>query len=174
VHVEVAETGLRGNDSRLYASGAPGIGATIEEALALSAKSACAAAAKNVHPREQGFRNYHIPSELLVTSQVSSKKSDSGDKVTTGSQQQQQERCPADAMQMPRGGSWQADETSFYTHNPEDVFTANPYDTVREDEYQQLHEQMYNEYGVVDQPHPAAEQRYVKLFTSVYAEGAFY
>ena len=68
---------------------------------------------------------------------------------------------------MPRGG-WQANETMFYSHNPEDIFATNPYDHVRENEYQQLHQQMYNEHGMIAQSQPStAEQRYVLLFNSM-------
>lgn len=154
VHLEVAETGLRGSDCRLYASGAPGIGATIEEALALSAQASSAAAMSDASQARYG--SYRIPTELLPMSadrpdKIPNEPSNSTmlDGATSRSQ-----------IQMPRGG-WQADEAFHYSHNPEDVFTSNPYDSVRENEYQQLHEQMHSEYGMMDQPTNALEQRYV-------------
>jgi phosphatidylinositol 4-kinase A len=156
VHVEVAETGLRGNDPRLYASGAPGLGATINEALAMSAS---AAGPKGSTSQEQVFAPYHIPSELLETS--FSRKTKKANNLTTA-----QEDFRIDArMQMPRGG-WQANETAFYASNPDDVFVSNPYDTVRETEYQELHEQMYSEHGLMVQHSDISEQRYVSFIVA--------
>jgi len=157
VHLEVAETGLRGSDSRLYASGARGIGATIEEALSLSAKSAPEAASADANAPIQLKRNYHIPNELLSTPPwkiwYNSNNSTPLWPITSEAR-----------MEMPRGG-WQAEE-AFYSHNPEDVFSSNLYDTVRENEFQQLHEQMHSEYGMMDQPQTHLDQRYVmfKIF----------
>jgi hypothetical protein len=154
VHLEVAETGLRGNDSRLYASGASRIGATIEEALGLSAKASAAAASVDATHGGSGYGNYHIPSELLASSPpILRRKSSDADAILTG-----ESSSPSGQADMPRGG-WQADEAAFYSHNLDDVFASNPYDVVREDEYQQLHEQMYQEYGTVDQPQIAPENR---------------
>eukprot|EP00535_Pseudo-nitzschia_heimii_P010573 CAMPEP_0197175596 /NCGR_PEP_ID=MMETSP1423-20130617/1769_1 /TAXON_ID=476441 /ORGANISM="Pseudo-nitzschia heimii, Strain UNC1101" /LENGTH=960 /DNA_ID=CAMNT_0042624785 /DNA_START=136 /DNA_END=3015 /DNA_ORIENTATION=+ len=135
VRVEVADTNLRGNDSRLYASGAPGLGATIEEAMGMKAQMT---GEKN---QEDGYKNYHIPPELLAPI---SRKSNISQSVTI-------EKDLLDDMkpkQMPRGG-WQANETVFYSHSPEDVYVTSPYDAVRENEFKQLHHQMYNENGVI-------------------------
>lgn len=145
VHLEVAETGLRGSDSRLYASGAPGMGATIEEALGLNAQASSAVAASDAN---RG--NYHIPSELLPSPSDRPQWNTKRPTNTTLIK----EPLPENKMSLPRGG-WQADE-AFY--NPEDIFASNPYDSVRENEYQQLHEQMHSEYGMMEQP---LEQRYV-------------
>lgn len=60
IHVEVADTSLTGNDSRLYASGAPGLGTTVEEALSMSSP--------NVDTNDVPLK---IPNELL---QSNSKK----------------------------------------------------------------------------------------------------
>jgi hypothetical protein len=157
VRVEVADTNLRGNDSRLYASGAPGLGATIEEALSMSATAMSNAATTETNIHEQGFGNYHIPSELLVPTAHKSKMHCS---VTNAEKELVMEPL---SKEMPRGG-WQANETLFYSHNPEDVFATNPYDAVRENEYQQLHQQMYDDHGMIVQaPTKGTEQRYVVL-----------
>jgi hypothetical protein len=139
----------------LYASGAPDIGTTIEEALALSAQAASAAASSD-HGTSYG--NYKIPSELLSTSTNHEWYSHDNSNSNTPSQAAAPE-TQTFSMGMPRGG-WQADE-AFYSHNPEDVFSSNPYDVVRENEYQQLHEQMHSEYGIMDQPQVEQDQRYV-------------
>jgi hypothetical protein len=146
VHLEVAETGLRGSDSRLYASGAPGLGATIEEALALSAQATSAAATTEANHGTPSYGNYHIPNELLSTTPVNTNRIG----IRVKNSNMTKSAMPERQMNMPRGG-WQADE-AFYSHNPEDIFVSNPYDSVRENEYQQLHEQMHSEYGMVDQP----------------------
>jgi hypothetical protein len=153
VHLEVAETGLRGSDSRLYASGAPGIGTTIEEALALSAQSSSVAASLDGSHGTPGYGNFHIPSELLSTSTANQNTAYNRSISSTaiGS------TSPEEQMKMPRGG-WQADE-AFYSHNPEDIFMANPYDSVRENEYQELHEQLHSEYGMMDLPTQLLQQR---------------
>ena len=153
VRVEVADTNLRGNDSRLYASGAPGLGATIEEAMGIKARMTTE---KN---QEDEYGNYHIPPELFAPNFI---KSNTSQSVTI-------EKEPLDDIkpkQMPRGG-WQANDTVFYSHSPEDVYATNPYDAVRENEFKQLHHQMYNENGVVVRSSlPITEQRYVE---AVYA-----
>jgi hypothetical protein len=154
VHVEVAETGLRGNDPRLYASGAPGLGATIEEALSLSASAASGGPTMGSSTKEQVCAPYHIPHELLDTS-IQMKIKKSMNVATT----QDDTRTNA-RMEMPRGG-WQTNETVYYSDNPDDVFTSNPYNAVRENEYQELHEQMYFEHGMMVQNPDMSEQRYV-------------
>ncbi|KAG7356347.1 phosphatidylinositol 3- and 4-kinase [Nitzschia inconspicua] len=148
VHLEVAETGLRGSDSRLYASGAPGIGATIEEALALTAQASSICASSDANMGALAYGNYHIPSELLSSSSVNPTRMSSRRENSTTTE----DAAPSNRMTMPRGG-WQAHE-AFY--NPEDFFDANPYDSVRQNEYKQLHEEMHNEVGMMEQP---AEQR---------------
>ena len=153
IHVEVAETGLRGNDPRLYASGAPGLGATIEEALAMSGSTTSGAVSKGSN--SQVHAPYHIPSELLDTSIP--RKTKKSYNLTISRYDDFQNDA---TTEMPRGG-WQANETAFYTNNPDDVFVSNPYDTVRENEFQELHEQMYSEHSLTVQHPEVAEQRYV-------------
>jgi hypothetical protein len=152
VHLEVAETGLRGSDSRLYASGAPGIGTTIEEALALSAQASSVVASSDRRHDTPSYGNYHIPSELLSTAYANQERACKSS-INSNS--------PEPPVKMPRGG-WQADE-AFYSHNPEDIFMTNPYDSVRENEYQELHEQLHSEYGMMDFPPQPLQQRYVQF-----------
>jgi len=154
VRVEVADTNLRGNDSRLYASCAPGLGATIKEALSMSATAMNNAATTETDKYEQRFGNYHIPSELLIPN---ARKSNKHHSVTVIETEKELITEPL-SKEMQRGG-WQAHETSFYSHNSEDIFATNPYDAVRENEYQQLHQQMYNDHGMIIQtPTKGTEQ----------------
>ncbi|KAL3914992.1 MAG: hypothetical protein SGILL_005855 [Bacillariaceae sp.] len=154
IHLEVAETGLRGSDSRLYASGAPDIGTTIEEALSLSAQAASAAASSDAcQGATKGYGNYHIPNELFTNPMSHEGVTHDSTLVDTPSQP----TTPASQLDMPRGGS-QADE-AFYYQNPDEMFASNAYDNVREDEYQQLHDQMHSEYGMIAQPLPPSDQR---------------
>uniref|UniRef100_A0A7S4ATB5 PI3K/PI4K catalytic domain-containing protein n=1 Tax=Pseudo-nitzschia australis TaxID=44445 RepID=A0A7S4ATB5_9STRA len=151
IRVEVADTNLRGKDSRLYASGAPGLGATMEEALTMNARPTSRAAPIGGNQQDHGFGNYHIPSELLAPTSDNLKKPQ---RVATTNKDLLTDIAP---KEMPRGG-WQANETVFYSHNPEDVYTINPYDTVRENEFEELHHQMYED-GMVAQSPPSTEQR---------------
>lgn len=133
VHVEVAETGLSGDDSRLYASGAPGLGATVEEALSMSATPA------NVRAGTSAGREspaYQIPSELLgLSTPVEIDKSN----VTN------------EKLELIRGG-YQTEDTAFHEHQPHDMLQTSPYDVLRQNEYEQLHQQMYTEPGIARQP----------------------
>ena len=146
VRVEVADTNLRGNDSRLYASGAPGLGATMEEALTMSTASI---------DQEGENGNYQIPSELFAPS------SDGSDTPQTIAADKTELLEDAKPKQMPRGG-WQEPEPAYYSHSPENVYATNTYDAVRENQYEQLHHQMYNDAGMVSQPpQPMTAERYV-------------
>lgn len=153
VRVEVADTNLRGNDSRLYASGAPSLGATMEEALEMNVGGTAGSATKEQNQQEEEYGNYHIPSELLAPT---SRNSNTRQNVTIQNKELLVDEKP---KQMPRGG-WQANETIFYSHSPEDVYATNPYDAVRENEFEQLHHQMHNENGlVIHAPAPITRQR---------------
>lgn len=143
VRVEVADTDLRGNDSRLYASGAPGLGATMEEALAMNSQTTSNSVITKQNMQEDEYGNYHIPSELFAPSSGSSLKRPRSITI-----EQKDLLTDIQPKQMPRGG-WQSDDTAYYSHNPEDVYAASPYDAVRENELEQLHHQMYNGNEVV-------------------------
>lgn len=149
VRVEVVDTNLRGSDSRLYASGAPGLGATMEEAMAMNVRATSSAAMTKGNNQVGGTEDYHIPSELLEPSSSSLKKPQS---LTI----EKRELLEAKPKELPRGG-WQADEEVFYSHSPEDIYATNPYDAVREGEFEQLHHQMHYDYGMAVQPPQSLE-----------------
>ena len=104
IHLEVAETGLRGSDSRLYASGAPNIGATIEEALALSAQASSAAASSDPNHHASGYGNYKIPGELLSDTPTYEAR----EQIDYANDMQQLQPASPESRLEPRGG-WQAD-----------------------------------------------------------------
>ena len=153
VRVEVADTNMRGNDSRLYASGAPGMGATMEEAMAMNAKATTA---------DENDGDYHIPSELFAPGSEDDTETESPQTITI----ENKDLIDDTPKQMPRGG-WQEHDAVYYSHRPEDVYATNPYDAVRETEYEQLHQQMSNENGMVVHPQQQmTDQRYVIYFDS--------
>lgn len=123
VRLEVADTGLEGSDARLYASGAPRVGITVEEALCTRASS-CATADSN----ELSYEHCKLPIELVPVTRDTEIKSPSLTLASDGN-------SSTAAGDFPRGG-WQmeADET-HYMH-------SSPYDAVRENEYEQLHQHM--------------------------------
>ena len=158
VHLEVAETGLSGTDSRLYASGAPGLGATVEEALSMSASEMTAAA----HDKfEQSSAPYQIPPELLGPSPQSQGQCPapiSKDQTPITVETEEEIASRASQKEFVRGG-WQSEEAAYYASHPEDVFASNPYDAVRQDEYEQLHEQMHVEPGMGPPPVDLSDHR---------------
>lgn len=159
IHVEVADTGLRGNDGRLYASGAHGLGATVEEALAMSAGAACANPAGRRHSYEKRYAPYHIPPELLETPLAPREKVVVAD--TTSQAVEGEDSDPAsDNHSLPRGG-WQSDEAMYYPASSDDMY-HNPYDVMRQNELEQLHQQMYAEPDMVPQSPPVPQHRYVR------------
>lgn len=150
VHVEVAETGLKGNDSRLYASGAPGLGATIEEALAMSASKL---EGRSDNPGTEV--SYHIPLELLESTPFP--VDTNMENVIEKSNSEIAYHQPPNSTDFVRGGD-QSDETMFYAHNPDDVWASHVYDDVRQSEFEQLHHQMYVDQAVM-QPQPHFEEQ---------------
>eukprot|EP00980_Cylindrotheca_fusiformis_P001499 scaffold346_cov116-Cylindrotheca_fusiformis.AAC.13 len=130
VHVEVAETGLSGNDSRLFASGAPGLGATVEEALSLTVRES--SPSKHVHTP------YQIPAEIL---DQTSEEYQLGDSLESMDERVVEHAQTSDYL---RGG-WESNETNYYTSHgdPYDVLSSAPYDQLRQKQYEQLHHQMY-------------------------------
>ena len=151
VQLEVAETGLRGNDGRLYASGVQGLGATVEEALAMSASAASKSAASGKHHSlEQSFASYHIPPELLATSISPRSKIDVSEEFEAANLEAGFSNLNAS---MPRGG-WQSDEAIYYPQHPDDLYST-PYGMVRQSELERLHRQMYSEESSLRAPAPA-------------------
>jgi phosphatidylinositol 4-kinase len=153
VHLEVVDTGLNGNDARLYSSGAFGLGSTVGEALSMSnvagATSAAAAASRQI----EGNRPFGIPLELL-------KQADHIDQrrnnlLGVGSHLMPP-KIEDNAMNknLPRGG-WQ----HYGHHHGYDGFDvggsflhADPFDAVRQFEYEQLHNQLHNSQQVIPTP----------------------
>jgi hypothetical protein len=156
VHVEVAETDLNGNDSRLYASGAPGLGATVEEALSMSAAATSMTSAIQGHGLQQCHTPYQIPRELLVPGV----KEDHTRNVVVDSSEEKENIAYSESSESLRGG-WQSNETIFYPSHPDpdDVLTSNPYEDIRQNQYEQLHQQMYSEHEVMEAPFQAPVQR---------------
>mmetsp|Transcript_32921 Transcript_32921/g.79644 ORF Transcript_32921/g.79644 Transcript_32921/m.79644 type:complete len:951 (+) Transcript_32921:207-3059(+) len=149
VHLEVAETGLNGRDSRLYASGAPGLGTTIEEALSMSAlvgTNTCDDVSDSIIQA-----SYQIPSELLVSSSKETHSVDSPFPVVD------QPTHPTDYV---RGGS-QTDEMTFYPLPPDsdDMLASIPYSEVRQQQYEQLHHQMFVDESTSKSVMPNLSQR---------------
>lgn len=149
IHVEVAESGLRGNDSRLYANGAASLGATIGEALAMTPTGS----------RQADSSSFQIPAELLESTKTNSVS----DTFLSGDSEEAATVTIANRTDFIRGG-YQQDESMYYSQNPDDVWASHAYDNVRQPEYEQLHQQMYvDQNTMVQEPqlqHPA--QRYVK------------
>jgi hypothetical protein len=142
IHVEVAETGLSGNDSRLYATGAPGLGATIGEALAMSARRTLLQSVASTPGSDTA--SYQIPSELLepLAPTLSNCR-----EVTT---EPEIDNAIPSRSDFVRGG-YQGNDTTFYSYSPEEILSSNAYDDLRQNEYEQLHQQMYVEQSVVQQ-----------------------
>ena len=149
VHLEVADTGLEGSDARLYASGAYGIGATVEESLGMNPRASSSAAAATEHTHNSGMQSYRIPSELLGRPLRESALRHSQTVVEEDSdddnEESEAEKQTGD-VHFPRGG-FQSDEGMFYPPESGDFLYSNPYDMVRQYEYEQLHQEM--------QPYPA-------------------
>jgi phosphatidylinositol 4-kinase len=65
VHLELADSGLEGTDARLYASGASGLGSTVEEALNMGNGLPTKSETKEQSQSKNAFSSYEIPPELL-------------------------------------------------------------------------------------------------------------
>lgn len=144
VRLEVAETGLNGNDSRLYASGAPGLGATVGEALSMSAFP-------GGMPGRSGKPTFQIPSELLSSPAVVSQQKSIQDTTTFDSKAATDGKSSQSRGGSLRGGS-QNDESVYYSHQPEDVYNTGTYDQVRQNEYERLHQRMYTDFEMAQHP----------------------
>lgn len=130
IHLEVAETGLQGNDARLYASGVNDVMVSLEEALGMLPKG-------DSHDRG-GFTPYQIPHGLLSSFGKSKKK----DNLKEGTIQQSSVNTIGKDTRLPRGG-WQDDGNSYYPIGPGEYLNRpSPYERVREEELEQLHRAM--------------------------------
>jgi hypothetical protein len=140
VRLEVAETGLQGNDGRLYAAGVRGLGATVEEALAISVSST--SECSSGRPPQPGYAPYKIPSELIdipvAGPRQMKSRSSSEDPATPVAPWN--DDIDEVGSRFPRGG-WQADETVYYPSSTDFGFPS-PYDEVRQNEYEALHHQL--------------------------------
>ncbi|CAJ1958043.1 unnamed protein product [Cylindrotheca closterium] len=146
VHLEVAETGFNGRDSRLYASGAPGLGTTIEEALSMSstvAASTCDDVSQSVI-----HASYQIPPELLTST-----PKDAHSVLPVVDQ-------PTHRAENLRGGT-HSDEMTFYPSppDPDDMLASIPYSEVRQQQYEQLHHQMFVDESTARKAMPSLAQR---------------
>jgi hypothetical protein len=136
----VAETGLQGNDGRLYAAGVRGLGATVEEALAISVSST--SECSSGRPPQPGYAPYKIPSELIDVPIAGSHemKSRSSSEATATPIATRNDDIDEVGSRFPRGG-WQTDETVYYPSSTDFGFPS-PYDEVRQNEYEELHHQL--------------------------------
>ena len=149
VHVEVAETGFSGTDSRLYATGAAGLGATVGEALAMTVN--------RMGEKTVVGASYDIPCELLDLSPVQGIQ-DISKKVVAQKAEQVFDQSNLTVTDFIRGG-YQGDEHVFYTNNPDGIWGSNPWEDVRQSEYEQLHQQMYAEQQQQQYHHQQQQQQ---------------
>lgn len=149
VHLEVTETGLNGRDSRLYASGAPGLGTTIEEALSMGSTVGTSTCDDVSDGSVQA--SYQIPSELLISSSTETHVMDSAFPLVN------QPNHPTDYI---RGGS-HSDELTLYPSpaDPDDMLASIPYSEVRQQQYEQLHHQMFVDESAARNAMPSLPQR---------------
>ena len=134
IHVEVADSGLEGNDARLYASGTSDIGSTIGEALGMmtsvsNVESTTTCAHGQMPSRRQPhIVPYSIPDELLPPSAVHHHSND-----------------PTSHNTFLRGGS--QNERPYYDGH--DVmsgeYMVDPFDLVRQQDYEQLHQHLQSQ-----------------------------
>lgn len=160
-HIEVADTGLEGSDARLYASGAYGVGTTVEESLGMNPSASSAAAAATERHHEPAYR---IPSELLDSPLINelqlSKRTDLQDDSRDDDNEGSNLEMSTGEVHSPRGG-WQSDEGMYHPPETSDYLYSNPYDMTRQHEYEQLHQEMA---PPVYQPPLPTEER--KLLTT--------
>lgn len=114
VHMEVADTGLEGSDARLFASGSPHLGSTLEEALGMQRLDS-----NGRRAIEQN--SYKIPNELL-------------DRISVHGGYESAESL--------RGG-WQSDESFSEYDASGGLLYSNPFDFVRQHELEALHHQLH-------------------------------
>ena len=139
IHVEVADSGLEGNDARLYTTGMSDIGSTIGEALGMMSTTPNLATA-TYDPGQATSRTppnmipYSIPDELLPHIPIPAS-------VGTTNNQVSEERIEHNAF--IRGGS--QNESPYYDSH--DVMTGeymiDPFDLVRQQDYEQLHQHLH-------------------------------
>ena len=151
VHLEVAETGLEGSDARLYASGAKGLGTTIEESLCMAASERLEVAVSVQDYPQSDLPFYKIPTELLSTPAASSDQDDTASTLNAARSVNEEFLSREDGtekdsipqsgeVRFPSRGGWQGDDGIFYPPESADYLFPNHF--VREQQYEQLHQQM--------------------------------
>lgn len=147
VHLEVAETGMEGNDARLYASGARDLGTTIGESLAMPSTDS----KRDVDDEESyiyghAFPMYKIPSELMIKTiayrhsedAVRAAKAVNDEFGPLGNLQESDLKFPS------RGGS---QSNGYYSGYPATQnFDPNPYEMMRQQQYEELHQQLITDF----------------------------
>jgi phosphatidylinositol 4-kinase len=162
IHVEVADSGLEGNDARLYTTGISDIGSTIREALGMmsatskkasSSSSSSSSSSATTFDQNQmtsntppNFVPYNIPEELVPTSP----------KPTTGTTTNNTATGTSDGLAINhfsdeqtehnaylRGGS--QNESPYFHDVYSGEFMIDPFDLVRQQEYEQLHHHLHSQ-----------------------------
>lgn len=136
VHLEVAETGLEGNDARLYASGAAGLGTTIGESLSMPTVE--------LDNEEQvvfgqDFPTYKIPSELMsspIASLLSGRVSP--DTETRMDELDVLDDLSEREISFPSRGGWQ----SYEDYAAPQGYDPSAQDMFRHQEYGHIHHQV--------------------------------
>ena len=132
IHVEVADTGLRGSDERLFDC-VHDLGAALEAMNANAASSPSTTDSTPLGAPHQPFAAYSNPHEHLAEPLRQRSIQDADYSYYPQSEE----------GQLPRGG-WQGEEATYYDQNADGMYYADPYDMVRQNELEQLHQQMYN------------------------------
>jgi phosphatidylinositol 4-kinase A len=158
VQMEVADTGLGGNDARLYAAGAQGLGSTVEEALGMNplASATASSAAAAMHNKAQSATaaaggTYEIPPELMEEPLSSfdeqtgmrspldqTVESESGLESVASTPQVPSQNF--DNGSFARGG-WQSDQSYFHEEDAGYMY-PDPDGYVQQQQYERLHEVM--------------------------------
>lgn len=135
VHLEVAETGLEGNDARLYASGAAGLGTTIGESLSMPATELD----DNEHFFAQGFPTYKIPSELMSSSIASLRSDDASLETKAGMDESDALEDLNDGdLNFPNRGGWQ----SFEDYAAPQGHDSTAHDMIHHQAYGHIHHEV--------------------------------
>mmetsp|Transcript_12485 Transcript_12485/g.26986 ORF Transcript_12485/g.26986 Transcript_12485/m.26986 type:complete len:1097 (+) Transcript_12485:435-3725(+) len=151
VHLEVAETGLEGNDARLYASGVSDVSVTLEEAMGMRGSLSKEWSAPKANP--YGFAPYRVPPELLSAGAKVIDR-DGGRNIAAVEEGRARSTVTArgERINLPRGGQ-QGDGDYYYPPNAgswDEYGVPSPYEMVRQEEIEQLHHAMQD--GVGPQP----------------------
>jgi hypothetical protein len=172
VHVEIADSGLEGNDARLYAmAGATDLGSTMTEALgmggvletSLDQGSGTAVQSYTIPPELSRYSSTTVSSSHLSQLTVSvDSNEDSSDTWTsqteTSMSSTTMSRLPAPAF-LPRGpllprGGWQSDGVPYYEEESFEFVNRTPFDIMRQSQIEELHHEMQAQASASAIPHP--------------------